>query len=107
MRGRERGRAAAAQLELVLGRKWEWGGDRWWGPRGLRGRPIEEGRASHAGAVKGGAAPVWLAPTFCPVSTSTTALVPRWHGHGASVAGAAMLGYSASHSDAPKRTISG
>ena len=52
-------------------------------------------RAMRGGATLAGA-------PFGLVSTSTTALLPRWHGHGASVAGAAMLGYGASHSGVQK-----
>lgn len=77
------------------------------GPTGFKGSAHRGGARQPCWRRGRGAAPVWLAPPFCPVSTSTTALVPRWHGHGASVAGAAMLGYSASHSGGPKRTIFG
>ncbi len=51
MRGRERGITPALLLGLGLVQKWEWGGERWWGPWGLRAWPTEEGRASMAGVV--------------------------------------------------------
>lgn len=53
-----------------------------------------------------GGAKVAGAP-ICHVTPSTLALVPRWHGHGARVASAAMLEYGVSHSGAPKRTTPG
>nr|ABB47593.2 hypothetical protein LOC_Os10g27100 [Oryza sativa Japonica Group] len=91
--------ARRQKLGLETWRKWEW----------------EE---KVGGAHRGGGAPPMLAPSYArrrqggwrpalPSQQCHVALVPWWHGHGANVAGAAMLGDGASHSGAPKRTIFG
>nr|BAD37990.1 hypothetical protein [Oryza sativa Japonica Group] len=63
----------------------------------------EGGDASMAGALLPRAAPAMLAPSSCHVDSR----VPRWQEDGAKEAGAVPLDDGASHSGAPKRTISG